>query len=176
MRKWVALFSQTGSELKAICERLNRYPDLIITNSKSFDSSQWKDCVVIHVLDNSQINSSFYKHCFDQIDPECVVTLHGWLKIIPDDICEQYQIFNGHPGDIVKYPQLRGKDPQKKAFDLKLISSGCILHRCTKELDGGPIVDREEVIIGDCENVDAVISKLRKCSVNMWIKLIQTLL
>ena len=29
---WVAFFSQTGSEIVNICEEINRWPDLIVTN------------------------------------------------------------------------------------------------------------------------------------------------
>ena len=177
-KKWIALFSQTGSELQAVCKRINRWPDLVITNSKQVNHNDWNHSEIIHVHDKGALNSSFYKHAFEQCkqaDDELFVTLHGWLRIVPDDVCEQYQIYNGHPGDIVKYPQLKGKDPQQKAFDLKLISSGCIIHRCTKELDGCHIVFREEVVIADYKTVDAVIDKLRKTSIEMWIKLINAL-
>lgn len=177
-KKWIAMFSQTGSELQAICKRINKWPDLVITNAKQVNFDDWKQCHIIHVSNKDALRSSFYKRIFEmhkQPQDELFVTLHGWLRIVPDDICEQYQIFNGHPGDIVKYPQLKGKDPQQRAFDLNLVSSGCIIHRCTKELDGGPIVLREEVIINDCKTADEVVNKLRKTSIEMWIKLINAL-
>lgn len=177
-KKWIAMFSQTGSELQAICKRLNKWPDLVITNAKQVNFDDWKQCKIMHVSSNDVLKSNFYKDVFEQCkqaDDELFVTLHGWLRIVPDDVCEQYQIFNGHPGDIVKYPQLKGKDPQQKAFDLNLFSSGCIIHRCTKELDGGPIALREEVVIADCKTAAQVIDKLRKTSIEMWIKLINAL-
>ena len=176
-KRWIGMFSQTGSELQAICKRLNRWPDLVVTNAAHVDFENWSNCKVVHVDNKGTLNSTFYKNIFDQFnrEDEMFVTLHGWLKIVPDDVCEQYQIYNGHPGDIVKYPQLKGKDPQKKAFDLNLYASGCIIHRCTKELDGGPIVLQEQVIIGDCKTSDEVVAKLKKTSIEMWIKLIKSL-
>lgn len=177
--KWIAMFSQTGSELQEICKRMNQWPDVVITNSSNIDFDAWKETKIIHISPGN-LKSSFYRSMFDmhhdKQEEDVIVTLHGWLKIVPDDICEQYKIFNGHPGDIVKYPQLKGKDPQKKAFELKLPFSGCILHRCTKELDGGPIIAREEVCIMQCKTVDEVINKLKKVSISMWINLIKTLI
>lgn len=177
--KWIALFSQTGSELQEICKRINKWPDVVITNAKQVDFDKWQETKIIHISPGN-LKSSFYKGIFDMhhykdVD-DVVVTLHGWLKIIPDDVCEQYRIYNGHPGDIVKFPQLKGKDPQKKAFELKLPYSGCIIHRCTKELDGGPIIAREEVNIMNCKSTDDVVNKLRKTSIDMWINTLKALL
>ena len=38
----------------------------------------------------------------------------------PGEVCEKRNIYNGHPGLITQYPQLKGKDPQQKAIDLGL--------------------------------------------------------
>ena len=35
--RWVALFSQTGSEIVEISERLNKWPDAIITNTSNYN-------------------------------------------------------------------------------------------------------------------------------------------
>ena len=40
-KHWVALFSQTGSEIARLRERLGRWPDTIITNNSDVDS--WCD-------------------------------------------------------------------------------------------------------------------------------------
>ena len=43
-----------------------------------------------------------------------LITLHGYLRIIPENICKQCKhIYNGHPGLINMYPELKGKDPQE---------------------------------------------------------------
>ena len=43
--KWVAFFSQTGTEIVNISKKINRYPDLIVTNkqeAKMLSSAQYK--------------------------------------------------------------------------------------------------------------------------------------
>ena len=112
-----------------------------------------------------------------RVDPtEIVCTLHGWLKIVPSEICKEYDIYNGHPGDVIKYPQLKGKDPQKKAFDLGLKTSGCIIHRVTPVVDDGPIEMYDQVSIEDCKSELEVINRLKECSLNQWTTFIPTLL
>lgn len=177
-RLWFAMFSQTGSELQQICKQLNRWPDVVFTNAKDVDLSLWKQTDLVRLGHEDKINSKVYSTLFEMFagGSNVLVTLHGWLKIVPADICEQYQIFNGHPGDIKKFPQLKGKDPQKKAFDLKLPWSGCVIHRVTAEVDGGPIVMHDEVPIFQCKTVDEVINVLKKTSIDQWKKLLKTLL
>ena len=127
---WVALFSQSGSELRAICQQLKRSPDLIITNSsQDLDFNQF-DCKNYVKARGFKNNDKFYSDILDAYNiasQDCIVTCHGWLKIIPAATCLKYQIYNGHPGDIVKYPELKGKDPQQKAFDMKLTHSGTVI-------------------------------------------------
>lgn len=177
-RCWFAMFSQTGGELQEVCKRLNQWPDVVFTNAVEVDASKWSKSMLVQIDAKSKIDSSLYHSLFDAFaagaDP--LITLHGWLKIVPADVCEKYQIFNGHPGNIKKFPQLKGKDPQKKAFELKLPFSGCVIHRVTSEIDGGPIVMHDETVIAHCKSVDAVVATLKKTSIEQWIKLLKTLL
>jgi folate-dependent phosphoribosylglycinamide formyltransferase PurN len=177
-RCWIAMFSQTGSELQEVCKRLNQWPDVVITNAADVDVAKWSNSMLVKIDASKKVDSKMYMHLLDFFaagaDP--LVTLHGWLKIVPGDVCEKYQIFNGHPGNIKKFPQLKGKDPQKKAFELKLPFSGCVIHRVTSEVDGGPIVLHEEVAIAQCKSVDQVIATLKKTSIEQWIKLLKTLI
>lgn len=177
-RCWIAMFSQTGSELHAVCTQLGIWPDVVITNAKEIDASKWKNTNLVWLSFKDKITSKTYKSLFKMFSPcdEPVVTLHGWLKIVPDDVCVQYQIFNGHPGDIVKFPQLKGKDPQQKAVDLKLPWSGCVIHRVIAEVDAGPIVIHDEVAIAHCKDVNQVIDALKKCSIDQWKRFIKTVI
>lgn len=176
MIKWIALFSQTGSELQEVCKQVGRWPDAIIANpANPFDLSLWKDVPAITILSHKdKITADVYRKLFRMeasVDDELYVTLHGWLKIVPSAICEEFLIFNGHPGDIIKFPQLKGKDPQQKAFDLGLVSSGCVIHRVRAEVDGGEILDAVQgVVLKDCKTVDEVTAKLKKKSIALWKK------
>ena len=82
-------------------------------------------------------------------------------------------MWNGHPGLITKYPELKGKDPQQKAIALGLKSSGCIIHRVTPEVDSGEIVASKEIQIENLEPAD-VFSKLHETSVNLWVEFLKT--
>ena len=141
-KNWIAFFSQTGTEVNNVSTSINRYPDLVVTNSSHGNMpgelySQSGD--VIHV--DSRPTLGDYKRILSIYDPlETLITLHGWLRIVPDEICEQYSIYNGHPGDIVNYPELKGFNPQEKAVTKGLYSSGCVIHEVTRELDGGKII------------------------------------
>lgn len=178
-RCWFAMFSQTGSELQEVCKRLNKWPDVVVTNAAEVDKSIWSKTMLVQIgLKDRVVSSNLYESLFEAFSAgdEPLVTLHGWLKIVPGDVCQRYQIFNGHPGDIKKFPQLKGKDPQKKAFDLKLPFSGCVIHRVTAEVDGGPIVMHDEVPIAHCKSVEETIETLKKTSIEQWTKLLKRLL
>ena len=72
--------------------------------------------------------------------PEAIITLHGWLRIMPKEVCERFSIFNGHPGLITEYPELKGKDPQIRAFEGKYPVMGCVIHKVTAGVDEGKIL------------------------------------
>lgn len=177
-KNWIALFSQTGSELLAICNELGRWPDVIITNTKlDVDLSAFKSKNIVKVS-GIKYDDSFYDAFIDAfgIDPNnCIITCHGWLRIIPPATCSKYVIYNGHPGDVVRYPELKGKDPQQKAFDLKLTHSGSIIHRVTAQVDDGPIVSRVTVRIIGLKTVDAVVDAIKKQAIKQWISFLKTL-
>ena len=167
--KWIALFSQTGSEIYEVSNQLDRYPDICLCNRQ--DSLEY---INSNLIGNSLITFTDLKPTVDQylqyIPEDALVTMHGWLRIVPGEVCEQRNIYNGHPGLITEYPQLKGKDPQQKAIDLGLEYSGCILHKATAELDGGPIVDVSDKVMIEGKTTDEVFSDLHKASVNMWFK------
>ena len=162
--RWIAFFSQTGNEINSLSRLLGRYPDLIVTNKPDLSNvNQFlpKD-IILHIPDKSQ--SDIYESI---LKPDDLITLHGYLRIIPKDICEKYNIYNSHPGLISKYPILKGKDPQKKAFDLKLKTSGVVIHKVIPEVDSGEILLKKEIYIFE-NSLDQIYSKLHECSVNLW--------
>jgi phosphoribosylglycinamide formyltransferase-1 len=97
-----------------------------------------------------------------------IVTLHGWLRIMPPSICNQFEIYNGHPGLITRYPELKGKDPQQKAFDLGLETSGCVIHEVTEGVDEGRILRSREVSIRELE-IEQLFHILHQISISLWV-------
>jgi folate-dependent phosphoribosylglycinamide formyltransferase PurN len=167
MRPWVTFFSQTGSEIYNISKKLHRSPDLIITNKQSLEGVNQN---LVHeygakIFQISKLPSiEEYKH---HIPKRAFVTLHGWLKIVPGEICEQYEIYNLHPANLLLHPHLKGKDPQKRAAAEQLKWSGNTIHRCTSELDGGEIKEYSTVLI-ECMTESEIIEKLHKDATNLW--------
>ena len=171
-QRWCALYSQTGSELYEITKNIQRIPNIIITNSqKEFNS--------IHNLIGNIIGTHLdrtiyffskkpriedYRRVFRKFD---LITLHGWLNIIPPEICNKFEIYNGHPGLISTFPQLKGFNPQERAYNLKLKESGSVIHRVTAEVDAGEILMEKKINIEGLSLKD-IICKLHDTSINLW--------
>jgi folate-dependent phosphoribosylglycinamide formyltransferase PurN len=173
MAKWIAFFSQTGSEIVELSERLGRWPDVIVSNIRPDHlrtvTAKLKDHPVTFIS-NKPTEDEYREVLSKAIGPgdTYVITLHGWLRVVPESIIKEYSImFNGHPGLITKYPELKGKDPQMKAWDLNLETTGCVIHKVTAGVDEGPILRQVEVSIKDL-TMDEMFSTLHKTSVNLW--------
>ena len=169
---WVAFFSQTGSEIVNICEEIDRWPDLIVTNRlDGFDKINPE--LTKRLLNGKQRMLMVEKkppvHRYDEaIRDGAIVTLHGWLRIVPEEICDKYEIYNGHPGLITKYPELKGKDPQVRAHEGKYEIAGSVIHEVVPEVDAGKILKEGEVDIKE-KSLDEVYSSLHKLSTDLWI-------
>ena len=106
-RPWVTLFSQTGAEIADIAESLGRWPDLIITNKRP-NHLRTIDSRIVEYGYTELPNIPTLEDIENVLEDNAIITLHGWLRIMPPDICEKYLIYNGHPGLITKYPELKG--------------------------------------------------------------------
>jgi len=143
--KWIAFFSQTGSEIVDLSKRLGRKPDLIVTNNFEdkikFHPGIREMGVTIMSAKHDMIMNYFRNQVIYNVS-ETIISLHGYLRILPADICEKYEIYNGHPGAITLYPELKGKDPQEKVWqeNEKYTTIGSVVHRCTAELDDGEVL------------------------------------
>lgn len=182
-KHWVALFSQTGSEIARLKECLGRWPDTIITNNSDVDS--WCDSlkdlkkringrsylgpkVNIKIVNPSQAKTLNALHRFAQKDS--LVTLHGWLRIVPEDKCDQYDIYNGHPGLINVHPELKGKDPQIRAYEAGHATIGSVVHKVTPVVDDGEIIEWTATY-QDKDDVWAdVLAKFQHTSFSSWVK------
>jgi len=176
--RWVAYFSQTGSELYEVSKRLGRFPDKVFYNTNfgtlpPIDVRLLAELNVsgktIEVLPN-QPRESDYSMFLEDGD---IVTLHGWLRIIPPNICNKFEIYNGHPGLITDYPELKGKDPQEKAFNLQLKESGCVIHKVTPVVDDGQILLCKAISIENME-LDDIIHSLHDVSIDLWEKFLKS--
>jgi len=178
--QWVAFFSQTGSEIVSLSEKLGRWPNLIVTNQRPEELRKIDERITklpfLHVMKNKPTLED-YKHLFSYLAPpeKLVVTLHGWLRVMPQEICEKYKMFNGHPGLITKYPELKGKDPQIRAWEAKHPTAGSVLHKVTAGVDEGDIIDYEEFNTEGLD-LDGLFLTLREKSLWMWYKFLKVVL
>ena len=179
-KPWVVLFSQTGSEIVKLKDHLGYWPDQIFTNNSDVDT--WHPEMLEHhnnstnsfggksrikLVSNIQAKTCNFLHT---IDKNSLITLHGWLRIIPKDICELYNIVNGHPGLITTYPELKGKDPQVRAYNENYGVIGSVVHKVTPEVDEGEILTHTAIYRQHEDTLDDVFNKLAFTSFKSWQK------
>ena len=169
--KWLALFSQTGSEIANISDKINIKPTTILTDNlditkhdKRITRFQYWDIKT----NTYQQKLDYYRELFKEYD---VITLHGWLNIIPKEICREFKIYNGHPGLINYYSDLKGKDPQVRAYDAigNYLYVGSVIHEVTEYIDSGRIICYDKVSNIYCASLDETYKILKQTSLNTWI-------
>lgn len=164
----IALFSQTGSEIANLIER-GISPDVILSDQKdsSMIDSRLSLTAESQILKNDVKSVEYLRDCFG--DPStCYITLHGWLNIIPREICQEYDIYNGHPGLITEFECLKGKDPQVRAFNGNYNRIGAVIHCVTPGVDEGRVV-LSHGIKNTCTTLDEVFNTLKDISLNLWL-------
>ena len=169
MDKWIALFSHTGNEIHNISQALGRYPDTIITNNTNNINKKLESRVV---YTEHAPSTEVYNQLLEQ---DAVITMHGWMRIVPDEICREYTIYNLHPGLITKYPQLKGKDPQDRVFSMhnKPATVGCVIHRTIGQVDTGEVLMEREVI-NEYNNVADLTTTLHEIAGDMWVEFLRS--
>ena len=175
-QKWVAFFSQTGAEIADISESLGFWPTRIITNQRPEDLRTIDPRIIKHGYIEMS-NKPTEKEYMDilQYFEDPIVTLHGWLRIMPEEVCRTYNIFNGHPGLITEYPELKGKDPQIRAFEGKYPVAGAVLHKVIPEVDEGKIIAEERFNAFNL-SLDDLFRILRDRSLYMWVNFLKKVL
>jgi len=168
---WVAFFSQTGTEVANIMQYFNVVPSAIITNRQSDDGvhpylllkkSEGMNWITLP----TKPELKDYRKALKGFDSP-LITLHGYLRIIPKEICKKYTIFNLHPGLITQYPELKGKDPQKRAYELGHSVAGAVIHKVIPAVDEGEIVQSHAINIKGLSE-DQVYHQLHCLGSIMW--------
>jgi phosphoribosylglycinamide formyltransferase-1 len=169
---WICFCSQTGSEIVNICKELKIIPIVVVTNNrkKLSDTSitffKANNIIIIDLPFNpTEINYRVLNRLKSNL-----YTLHGYLRIIPKSYIrnKKDKFYNGHPGLITKYPELKGKDPQQKAFELQMIEVGSVIHRITPEVDEGEILVESGSRVSDPTNLNEYYDMLKETSLVAW--------
>ena len=173
---WTALFSKTGYELSEIIKKIKIKPDRLVVNSSGDKSKMCHQMLELIKKENIEVVftnktpqlNEYREAFFNETGKLPVTTLHGWMRIIPPEISnELYNMYNGHPGLITRYPELKGKDPQAKAFKMKHEEIGTVIHRVTSEVDSGEIMAIAS-IDNTYDSEDAISDTLREMSILIW--------
>ena len=173
MHRWVALYSQTGSEIVELSERLGIWPSRIYTNNDNTSSYHPMLVNKIAVMSHNGIEEALGYE--EENSSNTIVTLHGYLRILSDKVTKSsLQIYNGHPAYISEYPELKGKDPQEKTWENKekynLI--GSTVHKVISEVDSG-YIEREVIVENTCKSKEDMYNKLRWTSIEAWAEFLK---
>ena len=171
-RPWIAFFSQTGSEIVNLQQALGRTPDLIVTNDRPDHLRAINEGIELCYMMPNKPTLSDYEGILSAYENP-LVTLHGWLRIIPGEIADEYEIYNGHPGLITLYPDLKGKDPQVKAWEANYKTIGSVVHRVTAGVDEGPVVLERAYNSDKLLSLDDTFRILHNISTDLWIKFLK---
>ena len=175
-KPWITFFSQTGAEIADVSEALGRWPDIIVTNERP-EHLRTIDPRIEKQGYFTWANKPTEEDYIELLEkyPDAIVTLHGWLRVVPEYVCERSKIYNGHPGLITEYPELKGKDPQVRAFEGKYPVAGAVLHKVVAGVDEGRVIMEERFNASNLE-LDDLFRILRDRSLYMWHKFLEKVL
>lgn len=170
VKNWVTFFSQTGSEIYNVSRILDREPDVIITN---------KPVSSIDTINQNLLDNFFDKIIFVSDRPSVeeykfvipensFITLHGYLRILPPEICNEFEIYNLHPAPLKMYPDLKGFTPQKRVYEEKRDFSGNTIHKCVAEVDAGEILAENSLFVRGY-SLDRIFRETHDAATDLWI-------
>ena len=179
MRNIVIFSSRSGSDAMFVSKYISRVGlpykiKFFVTNNSNSSLISYSQLynIDIKVMPSKPEEEDYRKL---NLEREDIILLMGYLRIIPEWMCKEYNIYNLHPGNIQNYPELKGIDPQKKAIDLRLKDTGCSIHKVSKEVDEGEIVLSSIVDISSEETEKSLVNKLSLDAKYLWVKFLENL-
>lgn len=170
--KWAVFVSQTGSEVVNISETLGICPGYLFTNNPSKLAEKTlrlieENGIVLVKLPFRPTEKDYENVIFKKVK---LVTLHGYLRILPAKFISDFkgQIYNGHPGLISEHPELKGKDPQIRAWEKRYNFIGSVVHQVSPEVDEGKIMWTCSTI-NNASSLDNMYELLKGTSFTCWI-------
>ena len=91
-----------------------------------------------------------------EIDYLC---LAGFMHILRQDFINYFhgKTINIHPALL---PSFKGLNGQKQAFEAGVKIAGCTVHYVLPEIDSGEIISQGAITLEECDNTDALSSKI----------------
>ena len=173
-----AFISQTGTEVIDIAQELDCIPGLIITNNlakisqRNLDTFNSYGVTILEIPFRPTVNDYLQQ----SILSKKLITLHGYLRIIPKEFLEIYkgEIYNGHPGLITTYEELKGKDPQVRAWEGSYPTVGSVVHKVTPGVDEGEVLAYTQTK-NTAKSLDEMYNLLRSTSLEAWVSFLKEL-
>lgn len=171
INSWACMISQTGSELIAISRETGYLPSLLVTNNYTKipqDNLRFlreKGITIVTIPFRPVLED----YLFVELIKKKLITLHGFLRILPPDFFKHYkgEIYNGHPGLITEYSELKGKDPQIRAWKGAYNLVGSVVHKVTEGVDEGEVV-KFSATPNTAQSLDDMYYTLRNTSLEAW--------
>ncbi len=123
-----------------------------------------------------------------QID---LIVLAGWMRIFTHDFISQYprRIINLHPAllpddgqgntfttsDGSAIPVFRGLHVIKKALDAGIKVTGSTVHYVTPEVDAGPVICREEVVIKEGDTEETLHERVKQVEHRLIVEAVKSI-
>ena len=168
--KAVILISGNGSNLQSIIDNADRIDlqiSCVISNNKNAfglkraESSKLQTAIIDPELYNSK--EAFDRELISIIQQHGVelIVLAGYMRVLTPLFVSHYfgKILNIHPSLLPKFP---GLNTHQRAIDASETAHGVSVHFVTEELDGGPIITQESVIIDNLDTEEKLSMKVLK--------------
>ncbi len=168
----VVLISGSGTNLQALIDKqtTGQLPvEIVAVISNRPDAGGIEKAqsagIPTHVIDHTQFDD---RHSFDvqvidailQYQPDLIV-LAGYMRIMTPDMVNRFsgRMLNVHPSLLPKYP---GLNTHRRALENKDSHHGSTVHFVTEVLDGGPVIARSKLTIGEGDNEQTLASRVKQ--------------
>ena len=168
--KAVILISGNGSNLQSIIDNADRIDlqiSCVISNNKNAfglkraESAKLQTAIIDSELYNSK--EAFDRELISIIQQHGVelIVLAGYMRVLTPLFVSHYfgKILNIHPSLL---PKFSGLNTHQRAIDASEKVHGVSVHFVTKELDGGPLICQESVIIDNLDTKETLSMKVLK--------------
>jgi len=170
----LAIFASTkGTDLQAIIDALKS--NRLLGVDLKFVLSNKKDCYALERSRQAGFKTIFINpknKSREEFDDECLkvcrehqidlIVLIGYMRIVTKVLVEPYKnrIMNIHPSLLPKYPGM-DLDVHREVLKNQEKETGCTLHWVTENLDAGPIIIQEKVLIVQGETPESLKEKVQ---------------
>jgi len=183
-RKRIAVFaSGNGSNLQAIIDYSKSHDingDVVFVLSNNMDAYALKRAVNARIdtecipYKSNSSRTEFDRKIFRSINNKNIdlICLAGYMLLLSSDFINGYQnkIINIHPSLL---PSFKGMHGIRDAFDYGVKITGVTVHFVDRELDNGPIILQEAVLINEGETFEKLEKNIHEVEHRLYPRAVQ---